>query len=55
MVRSPAASAQGFLALAAAEPSRWLVVDGREEPDTLTAQIVAAVRDRFGDPPGALR
>lgn len=46
---------QGFLALAAAEPSRWLVVDGREEPDTLTSQIVGAVRSRFGDPPGALR
>jgi dTMP kinase len=42
---------EGFLALAAAEPSRWLVVDGRAEAAVVTARIVACVRERFGDPP----
>ena len=37
----------GFLAQAAADPDRWLVVDGTEEVGALTARIVAA---RAGTP-----
>jgi dTMP kinase len=47
----------GFLALAAEDPSRWVVVDGTTEPSALTAHILALVRERLGDPdrplPGA--
>jgi dTMP kinase len=45
----------GFLALAAAEPERWVVLDGRAEVDELTARIVEMVRQRFGNPPGSGR
>lgn len=38
----------GFLALAAAEPRRWVVVDGTLPPDDVEAMIVRAVADRIG-------
>jgi dTMP kinase len=34
---------EGFLALADAEPARWLVLDGTREP----AELVAAIADRL--------
>ena len=43
---------EGFHAQAAAEPQRWIVVDGEAEVGALTAHIVASVRDRLGDVPG---
>ena len=46
---------EGFLALAAADPAHWLVVDGRVEVGALSAHIVEAVRDRLGDAPAAVR
>jgi dTMP kinase len=42
---------EGFLAQAAADPARWLVVDGEAPVDALAAHIVAAVRARLGDGP----
>jgi dTMP kinase len=42
---------EGFVSLAHADPSRWLVVDGCGEVDFVTEQIVTAIRERFGDPP----
>jgi dTMP kinase len=50
-----AAVRAGFLAQAAAEAGRWLVVDGTTDAGTLTARIVDAVHERFGDPPAAHR
>jgi dTMP kinase len=46
---------EGFLAQAAAEPSRWIVVDGETEAGSLTAHILEAVRDRLGDAPAVRR
>jgi dTMP kinase len=37
----------GFLALAAAEPHRWLVVDGTRSPDEVEAEITAGLADRL--------
>ncbi len=45
---------EGYLALAAADPGRWLIVDGSQPPDSLAAQVVAAVRMRLGWPEGHL-
>jgi dTMP kinase len=42
---------EGFAAQAAAEPGRWLVVDGTREIDAITAHIVEAVRTRLGPEP----
>ncbi len=42
---------EGFVAQAALDPERWLVVDGTVEVAALTAHIVACVRDRLGDAP----
>ena len=42
----------GFLAQAAAEPGRWLVVDGTREVGDITAHIVDAVHTRLGREPG---
>jgi dTMP kinase len=42
---------EGFLTQAVADPGHWVVVDGTEDVSALTAHIVAAVRDRLGDPP----
>jgi thymidylate kinase len=42
---------EGFLAQAARDPDRWLVVDGTAEVAALTAHIVASVRERLGDAP----
>ncbi len=42
---------EGFLAQAAADPERWLVVDGTAEEAALTAHIVAVVHERLGDEP----
>ncbi len=33
----------GFLELAAAEPDRWVVVDGDLEPDVVEAEIVSGL------------
>jgi dTMP kinase len=41
----------GFAAQAAADPARWLVVDGTREVDAITAHIVEAVRARLGPEP----
>jgi dTMP kinase len=41
----------GFLALAAADPGHWLVVDGEAAVGDLAARIVASVRARFDDAP----
>ncbi len=46
---------QGFLALAAADPAHWVVVDGTATVAALTAHIVASVRERLGDAPAAAR
>jgi dTMP kinase len=46
---------EGFLAQAAEDPGRWLVVDGAADVATVTAHIVASVRDRLGDAPAAGR
>ncbi|MCU0908608.1 MAG: dTMP kinase [Rhodobacteraceae bacterium] len=36
--------AAGFLALAARHPARFRVIDGRHDPDTVAADVLAAVR-----------
>jgi dTMP kinase len=45
----------GFVALAAADPEHWVVVDGTGEPAALTARIVGVVHERFGRPGSAER
>jgi dTMP kinase len=42
---------QGFLDQAAADPARWVVVDGTAAAPDVAAHIVAAVRARLGDAP----
>jgi dTMP kinase len=42
---------EGFTAQAAADPARWLVVDGTREVDAITAHIVEAVRAQLGPEP----
>ena len=42
---------EGFGTQAAAEPARWLVVDGTGDVDAVTAHIVDAVRARLGPEP----
>lgn len=42
---------EGFAAQAAADPGRWIVVDGTREVDAITAHIVEAVRTRLGPEP----
>jgi dTMP kinase len=44
----------GFLALAAAEPERFVVLDGRQPPETIEAAILAALLPRLAGRP-ALR
>jgi dTMP kinase len=41
----------GFLAQAAQDPDRWIVVDGTMEAAALTGHIVALVHARLGDAP----
>jgi dTMP kinase len=41
----------GFAAQAAADPTRWLVVDGTRDAGTITAHIVDAVHTRLGPEP----
>ncbi len=43
----------GFLALAAAEPDRFVVIDATAEPDLVQEQILAAVLGRTGPWPSA--
>jgi dTMP kinase len=43
---------EGFLAQAATDSARWLVVDGTGESGTITTRIVEAVRTRLGAEPG---
>ncbi|MGD0861977.1 MAG: dTMP kinase [Candidatus Limnocylindrales bacterium] len=38
---------EGFLALAAAEPDRFLVIDGRQAPDLVQSAILEAVQPRL--------
>lgn len=38
----------GFRAMAAAEPDRWVVVDGTPDKDTVAGTVREAVRDRLG-------
>ena len=38
----------GFRTMAAADPDRWIVVDGIGPPDRVAAAILAAVRSRWG-------
>jgi dTMP kinase len=38
----------GFHTMAAAEPARWVVVDGNATPDAVERAVRAAVRDRLG-------
>ena len=40
--------ADGFAAQAAAEPERWVVVDGTGTKDQVTSAVLAAVADRLG-------
>jgi dTMP kinase len=42
----------GFLALAAADPAHWAVVDGTTDQAALTTRILAVVHERVGDPAG---
>ena len=42
---------EGFAAQAAADPGRWLVVDGTRDVDAITAHIVDTVRARLGPEP----
>jgi dTMP kinase len=39
---------EGYRALAAAEPDRWVVVDGQRTVDSVARTIRAAVRERLG-------
>jgi dTMP kinase len=39
----------GFMAMAAAEPARFVVVDGRAEPDAIARRILRAVEPLFDD------
>jgi dTMP kinase len=43
---------EGFLALAAADPAHWAVVDGTADAAALSARILAIVHERLGQPPG---
>jgi hypothetical protein len=40
------------LALAAADPAHWAVVDGTTDPAALTGRILAIVHERVGEPAG---
>ena len=40
---------EGFSALAAASPQRWIVVDGTGSEEVVAARVLAAVRGHFGD------
>jgi dTMP kinase len=44
---------EGFLALAAADPAHWVVVDGTTDRAALSAHILATVRERVGEPAGS--
>jgi dTMP kinase len=44
----------GFGALAAADPGRWVVVDGTPAPDEVAAAVLAAVTGRLGRPDGGV-
>ena len=43
---------QGFVALAAADPAHWVVVDGTSDRTALSARILALVHERVGEPAG---
>jgi dTMP kinase len=43
---------EGFLALAAADPAHWVVVDGTGDRTVLSAHILSIVRERVGEPAG---
>lgn len=45
----------GFLALAAADPDRWVVIDGRPGTAAVAAAVRRAVDGRIGPPPGGWR
>jgi dTMP kinase len=43
---------EGFLALAAADPAHWVVVDGTTDRAALSGHILAIVRERVGERAG---
>jgi dTMP kinase len=45
--------ADGFAALAAADPEHWLVIDGDGTEDEVAARVSSAVADRLACPGGA--
>ena len=47
--------ADGFAALAAADPERWVAVDGTGTVPEVAAAVRSVVADRLGDPPGGWR
>ncbi|MDA8268592.1 MAG: dTMP kinase [Actinomycetota bacterium] len=47
--------AAGFAAMAAADPERWVAVDGTGTVPEVAAAVRTAVADRLGDPPGGWR
>lgn len=46
---------QGFATLAAADPDRWVRVDGTASPDEVAGRVRTAVEERLGPPPGGWR
>jgi dTMP kinase len=42
----------GFLAQAAKDPAHWVVVDGSDPIEAVTARVAEAVHERLGDLPG---
>ena len=45
----------GFVALSAADPAHWAVLDGTVDPVSLTAHILEIVYERIGEPRGRAR
>jgi dTMP kinase len=39
---------EGYLTMAAAEPERWIIVDGGRPPDEVTRDVATAVEERLG-------
>jgi dTMP kinase len=45
---------EGYHSLVAAEPGRWVVVDGTPSPEEVAAEVVGLVRRRLGGSPGGV-
>ena len=39
---------EGFRTMASEDPDRWVVLDGRQEPDVIAERVRTTVRERFG-------